>query len=274
METQSLSSPSIQSVELLRDKVALITAGTSGIGAESARHLALAGIRAVAMNGRDEGRGRALEARLRAEFPGTAFLFIQGDVRDHVQAGQVVDRAVREFGRLDVLLHCGGAQIKPDIFINTDPATFQPMIDGHFTSLLHCCHHAIPHLRASAEAGAGAAIIAIASDAGKVATPAESIIGATKAAAIMFIRTLALELSRFNVRANVITPSLVKDTISQTRVMSSDIGKKVFEKATARARLGLPSPADIAPLVVFLASPLASKITGQAVSVNGGISAA
>lgn len=56
--------------------------------------------------------------------------------------------------------------------------------------------------------------------------------------------------------------------------MSQELSRKVFEKAESRARLGVPVPADIAPLAVFLASPLASRITGQAISVNGGISAA
>lgn len=258
------------SPDLLAGKVAVITAGTSGIGAESARQMAMAGIRAVVVNGRDDKRGRDLEARLRAGAPGTEFLFVKGDVCDPTQAGAVFARAREAFGRIDVLVHCGGAQIKPDIFINTDPSTYQPMIEGHFTSLLHCCHHAIPHLRESGQAS----IITIASDAAKIATPAESIIGATKAAAVMFTRCLALEISRFGIRANAITPSLISGTISHDRVMSSEIGRKVFEKAISRARLGLPSPADIAPLVVFLASPLSGKITGQAISVNGGISAA
>jgi len=90
----------------------------------------------------------------------------------------------------------------------------------------------------------------------------------------MFTRTLAIEVSRFGIRANCITPSIVRDTISHERAMSGELSRKVFEKAESRARLGVPTPADIAPLVVFLVSPLASKITGQAISVNGGISAA
>jgi 2-hydroxycyclohexanecarboxyl-CoA dehydrogenase len=90
----------------------------------------------------------------------------------------------------------------------------------------------------------------------------------------MFTRTLALEVSRFGIRANCVTPSIVRDTISHERVMAGELSRKVFEKAEARARLGVPTPRDVAPLVVFLASPLSARITGQAVSVNGGISAA
>ena len=86
--------------------------------------------------------------------------------------------------------------------------------------------------------------------------------------------TLALELGRHNVRVNCVTPSLVVDTKAHDRVMASEFSSRIFEKASRRARLGVPNPADVAMTAVFLASPLSSRTTGQAVSVNGGISAA
>ena len=90
----------------------------------------------------------------------------------------------------------------------------------------------------------------------------------------MFSRTLALEGSRHGIRVHSLTPSLVKDTAAYDRVMAGEFSKKLFEKVTKKARLGLVTPKDIAPLAVFLCSPAASKITGQTISVNGGISAA
>jgi NAD(P)-dependent dehydrogenase (short-subunit alcohol dehydrogenase family) len=90
----------------------------------------------------------------------------------------------------------------------------------------------------------------------------------------MFSRTLALEASRHGIRVNAITPSIVKDTSAYKRVMSSEFSQRLFAKAEAKAKLGVATPADIAPLAVFLAGPGAAKITGQAISVNGGISAA
>lgn len=260
----------INSKDLLASRVALLTASTSGIGAESARQLAQAGASAVIINGRNEAKGQALAAELGRTSPATKFVFIKADVVSPGAADMLFKRVADGFGRLDIFVHCGGAQIKPDLFINSDPATYQPQIDGHFTCMLHCCHYAVALMRQTG----GGAIVTVASDAGKLATPGETIIGAAKAAAIMFTRTLAIEVSRFAIRANCITPSIVRDTISHERAMSGELSRKVFEKAEARARLGVPTPADIAPLVVFLASPLASKITGQAISVNGGISAA
>jgi 3-oxoacyl-[acyl-carrier protein] reductase len=256
--------------KLLGGQVALVTASTSGIGAETALRLAQAGARAVVVNGRNADTGRQVADRLHAQCPDTQFKFIAADLDDLEQVRRLVAESRDAFGRIDILVHCGGAQIKPDLFVNTDAATFAPMLQGHFMSLLYCCHCVLPIMK---EQGGGA-IVAVASDAGKIATPGETLIGAAKAAAIMFIRCLALEVARFGIRANVMTPSIVRETKSHARVMSGELSRKVFEKAESRARLGVPTPADVAPMIVFLASPLASKITGQAVSVNGGISAA
>jgi 2-hydroxycyclohexanecarboxyl-CoA dehydrogenase len=255
---------------VLASRVAMVTASTSGIGKQIALQMAAAGARAIILNGRNEETGRAVEAELRTQAPETEVLFVAADLTDPPQVDRLFKQAVDRFGQLDILVHCGGAQVRPDLFANIDPASFRPLIDGHFVSLLTCCHHAVPLMMARGEG----AIVVVASDAGKIATPGESIIGATKAAAIMFVRTLALEASRHGIRVNCITPSIVRDTKSYDRVMSGELSRRVFEKAERRARLGVPTPEDIAPLAVFLASPLAGRITGQAVSVNGGISAA
>jgi 2-hydroxycyclohexanecarboxyl-CoA dehydrogenase len=250
--------------------VALVTASTSGIGAAIAMHLAQAGVRGLIVNGRQAEAGRDIGAKLKQLAPRTETIFVQADLTDAGQVEQLFQRAEQAFGQLDIFVHCGGAQVPPGLFSDLDPASFRTQIDGHFTSLLFCSHHAVRMMMARKSG----VIIAVASDAGKIATPAESVIGATKAAAIMFIRTIALELARHGIRANSITPSIVRNTKSHTRLMAGEIGRKVFEKAETRARLGVPVPDDVAPLAVFLASPQASRITGQTISVNGGISAA
>ncbi len=127
----------------------------------------------------------------------------------------------------------------------------------------------MPHLIARA----GGVIVNLASDAAKVATPGEALQGALKAGVVMFSRTLALEASRYGIRVHAITPSVVKGTAAYERIMASEFSQKLFAKAESKAKLGVVEPADIAPLVVFLAGPGAAKMTGQAISVNGGISA-
>ena len=257
--------------QCLRDKVILLTAATSGIGLATAELSAQAGALAIYVNGRNPQAGSKAVARVRKKAkPGAVVEFLPGDLTDPEQVAQICSKVLVSQGRIDVFVHAGGAEISPKLFVDLDPSTYRPLIDGHFTSLLYCCKHIAPMMIQHSSGS----IVVIASDAGKVATPGESLIGAMKAATIMYARTLALELSRHNVRVNVITPSLVLNTKAHDRVMASDFSRKIFEKASKRARLGVPSPIDIAPLAVFLASPLASHLTGQAISVNGGISAA
>lgn len=260
----------------LTGQVVLLSAATSGIGLASAELAAAAGARAVIVNGRDPAAGaRALErirAAAAAEDASADFeaRFVAADLTDAAQAEALCRAVLARFGRIDTFVHAGGAEISPRPFVELAASDYQPLIDGHFTAFLHCCRCIVP---AMAAAGGGS-IVAVASDAGKVATPGETVIGAMKAATIMFVRTLALEVSRHGIRVNCVTPSLVPDTKAHARVMASEFSRKVFEKATARARLGLPRPRDVAAMVLFLASPLSAHTTGQAVSVNGGISAA
>ena len=98
--------------------------------------------------------------------------------------------------------------------------------------------------------------------------------GAAMAGIIMFSRTLSMEVKRSGIRVNVITPSVIEGTATHANVMADEFTSKLFGKATKMAQLGVVNAADMAALILFLASPQASKISGQAISCNGGISAA
>jgi NAD(P)-dependent dehydrogenase (short-subunit alcohol dehydrogenase family) len=117
-------------------------------------------------------------------------------------------------------------------------------------------------------------IICIASDAAKVATPGEVAIGAAMAAIAMFCRGLAIEAKRSGIRVNCVTPSIVKDTPFYKTLMTDPFASKLFSKAERMASLGVVVPDDIAALVAFLAGPGSARLTGQTISVTGGISAA
>jgi NAD(P)-dependent dehydrogenase (short-subunit alcohol dehydrogenase family) len=117
-------------------------------------------------------------------------------------------------------------------------------------------------------------IINVASDAAKVPTPGETVIGAAMAAIVTFSRTLAMEAKREGVRVNALTPSLITGTDTHDRVMANPFSAKLFSNAAKLAHLGVAQPDDLAEMMVFLASPAAARLTGQAISINGGISAA
>jgi NAD(P)-dependent dehydrogenase (short-subunit alcohol dehydrogenase family) len=117
-------------------------------------------------------------------------------------------------------------------------------------------------------------IICIASDAAKVATPGEVAIGAAMAAIVMFCRGLAIEAKRSGIRVNCLTPSVVRNTPFYDMLMADPFAGRLFAKAERLAMLGVAEPEDLGALVAFLASPAAARLTGQTISINGGISAA
>ncbi len=255
---------------LLAGKVALVTGSTSGIGLATAELLGRSGARVVVVNGRDKAAGQREEARLNGAVPTTAFRFIAADYADQGQVDALFAEIARSFGGLDILVHTATGGGPPELFMNIDPGDWQHTLEGKLISLMRCAHAAIPMMM---ERGGGA-IVSVASDAAKLATPGESVIGAAFAGNAMFVKTLAVELARHNIRANVVTPSITRNTKTYDSVMAGEFSRKLFQKAEKRARLGVPVPENIAPIIAFLASPLASHITGQVVSANGGISVA
>lgn len=252
------------------DCTALVTGSTSGIGIEIAAQLAEAGVRRLAVSGRNDERGQKAVEMIKARAPDCDVRFFRADVSQADQARDLVDSVAAAFGSLDILATSIPGHLSPQPFHQVPVEAFHEQFQSHLASVMYTCHAAMPHLMARE----GGAIINLSSDAAKIATPGEAIQGACKAAVVMFSRTLALEAGRYGIRVNAITPSIVRDTSAYQRVMSSEFSQRLFAKAEKKARLGVATPADIAPLAVFLASRAASKITGQAVSVNGGISAA
>ncbi|MFQ5958956.1 MAG: SDR family NAD(P)-dependent oxidoreductase [Alphaproteobacteria bacterium] len=256
-------------IQPLERAVAVLTGATSGIGFESAAQLAAAGVPAIVVNGRDPAKGDAALAALSERAPGTEFRFRAADVTDGAQAAALIDFTVAEFGRIDVLVNCAGGDHAPKLFHDTASDEIAAVMSHVMMGALYCSRAALPTMMAQR----GGSIVNIASDAAKVPTPGETVIGAAMAAILMFTRTLAMEAKRSGVRVNCLTPSIVRGTKSYDMLMAQPFSGKLFEKAMAAAHLGVVTPADIASMVVYLASPAAARVTGQGISINGGISA-
>lgn len=254
----------------LDEAVVAITGGTSGSGLAAAEMLARAGARRLFVTGRDAQRGEQALAALRQAGPGTEVQFVQGDVADPDSAARLA-AAVRDAGDgLDAVVTCAGGNHPPTLFHDTDAAAARAIVDQWLMGTILTLQAVLPLIRAQG----GGAVVTVASDAGKVATPGEAVIGAAMSAIMMLSRTLALENARHGIRVNCITPSLIAGTLTYDLVMADSFGQRLFDRAVDRARLGLATPEDQAALICFLIGPAARRMTGQTISVNGGISAA
>lgn len=256
-------------MNVLQGLAAVVTGGTTGIGLACADALLAAGAEAVLVNGRDAGRAEEARQSLQARYPHARLLCAAGDMGKAADAAQVMAAARDGLGRIDVLVNSTGGTDVPRLLHETALEDVAGILDRTLLPQLTSCRAALPILR---DAGRGC-VINIASDAAKLPTPGESVIGASMAGIVMFTRTLAIEGRRYGLRANVVTPSMTSGTRHFEAVLADPFCAKVFAKAEKAAALGVVTKDELAQLVVFLASPAAAKITGQAISMNGGISA-
>jgi NAD(P)-dependent dehydrogenase (short-subunit alcohol dehydrogenase family) len=248
------------------DSCALIVGGTSGVGLATARELLAAGCKSLAIVGRDPGRGEAACSGLAC---GERARFIRGDARSVEDVVKIVDEAEAVLGRIDILMTATAPDILPELIFRTPLSAVPDIIAQLVNPPLLMTTAVVPIMRSQRHG----VILNVASDAAKSPTPGESVIGAGMAAISMFTRTVAIEGKRDGIRANVLTPSLITGTLLAERILKEGFSKRLFEKAADLAELGVATPVDLAALAVFLASPAASRLTGQAISVNGGISA-
>jgi 2-hydroxycyclohexanecarboxyl-CoA dehydrogenase len=252
----------------LSESSVLIVGGTAGIGLASASALAAAGVPRIVIVGRNAERGR-LAAKSIAEHGAYAH-FIAGDATDANAAAGVAAEADRILSGIDILMCTTAADVRPELFVNIPITDIARVLTQLALPSMHMASAVLPGMRTRRRG----VIVNVASDAAKTATPGESVIGAAKAAIVMFTRTIAIEEKRYGIRANALTPSLVHGTASTERITADGFSGKLFERAAKQAHLGVPTADDIAALTVFLCSPGAARLTGQAISVNGGISAA
>jgi NAD(P)-dependent dehydrogenase (short-subunit alcohol dehydrogenase family) len=252
------------------ESAVLIAGGTSGVGLASALHFADAGVRRIALLGRDPERGAAARRTVSEHCPEAQVEFLSRDAGAVDEVADAVEETRRLLGGLDVLVSSVTTAYRPELLHRTPPEDLQRILIGQALPPMLLTRAVLPHM---AEQGGGS-IVTIASDAAKVATPGESALGAAMAAIVMFSRVAAMEAKRNGVRVNALTPSLIQGTATAENVLRDGFSKKLFEKASSQAHLGVADADDLAAMAVFLCGPAAARVTGQAISVNGGISAA
>ena len=242
----------------LKHKVAVVTGSGRGIGAATARALALEGAHVVVTD-IDPSTTAATTAALQAE--GLSAMGVVADVTQANDVERLVDETVRQFGALHILVNNAGFP-KDAYLTKMSEADFDLVTGVILKGAWLCSKRAVPHMMAER----WGRIINISSRA-HLGNPGQSNYSAAKAGLIGLTRSLSYEEGKFNITVNAIAPGFIETELVQS-LPAYDAIKEKWLKATPMPRLGIPQ--DIADAVLFLASERAGFITGEVLHVTGG----
>lgn len=250
----------------LEDDTVIVTGGGSGIGAAIAEKCAEEGAMVVVADiDTDAGEGTVRDV----ESSGGRGTFRELDVRDGDAFEDLVDRVSATFG-LDVVVNNAGVGQSPTSVEETDPDTFEAILDVNLRGVWNGCIGAIPVLKAQ-QSGA---IVNIASLAGMIGSPGQAAYSLSKGGVLNLTRAIAAEVGSHGIRANAVCPGVV-----DTQLVRDDFGGGDNDWEDVRSRMAehyplgrLGQPADVANCVAFLASDEAAFVTGHGLVVDGGYS--
>jgi 2-hydroxycyclohexanecarboxyl-CoA dehydrogenase len=240
-------------------RVAFVTGGAGGIGGEICRQLAAAGHRVAVAD-----LAGARIAEVAGAIGGHPVVL---DVTDAASVERAASDAARALGPVDVCVNCAGWD-EPMPFLKTDEAFQRRVLEINLAGAIRVCRALLPGM---IERKWGR-VINIASDAGRVGSSNEAIYSGAKGGLIAFTKTLAREMARHGVTANAVCPGPTQTPLLDAITRGSESGQKMIDamvRGVPMRRLGQPD--DVAPAVVFLASEEARFITGQTLSVSGGL---
>ena len=204
--------------------------------------------------------------RLVAEAGGFATPY-ETDISDYDAVESAIDAAEGNLGSIDILVNNAGWDVaKP--FLTTEPALWRKIVDINLYGPLNL-HHIVVSRMVQRQAGK---VINVSSDAGRVGSSGEAVYSACKGGIIAFSKTLARELARKNIQINTVCPGPTATPLFASFAGDGEQGKKLIEgltRAIPMRRLG--QPADYPGIIAFLASSDADYITGQTISVSGGL---
>ena len=244
----------------LEGKVAVVTGASKGIGAGIAKALAAEGA-AVVVNYASSKAGADAVVDAITGLGGKA-VAVQGDVSNETQAKGVVETALKEFGRLDILVNNSGVYEFSPIEATTEEQ-YRKMFDVNVLGTLLTTKAAVPHL------GEGASVINISSAVTSVLLPQSAVYTGTKGAVDAITGVLANELGPRKIRVNAINPGVV---VTEGAQSAGVIGSEFEAGAVAQTPLGRTGrPDDIGSIAVFLASNDSGWLTGEKLTASGGM---
>lgn len=243
----------------LAGQSAIVTGGGQGIGRAIALALAEDGAD-VAIFDVNAKTAEAVAGEVRAG--GRRALALEVDVTDVARVEGATREVAAALGRLEILVNNAG-WTPNERFVEQAPGTWQRVVAVNYLGTLACTRAALAHMIPARHGR----IVSIASDAARVGTPREAVYAGAKAAVIGFTKALAAEVAQYQITVNVVSPATVDTPLLRGMLTAEQIARR--EKANPMGRLGRPE--DIAAAVSFFASPGAAYVTGQVLSVNGGV---
>lgn len=243
-------------------RVALVTGGARGIGRAIAEALADDGHRVAVADLLDDAAAEVAAA--------VGGLSLHLDVTDRGSVEAAVDEIEAQLGPVEIVVNnAGWDEFRP--FLETDEAFWDTVVEINFKGCLRVCRRVVPGM-VEREYGR---VVNIASDAARVGSSLEAVYSGAKGGVVSFTKTLAREVARHGVTANAVCPGPTQTPMLEKMLAAGDDSAKLVEalrRAVPMRRLG--RPVDIAAAVAFLASERAGFITGQTLSVSGGLTMA
>jgi 3-oxoacyl-[acyl-carrier protein] reductase len=240
------------------NRTVIITGSSRGIGAALAHHMAEAGCRvAITYSSNPEAADKVLKG-----LPGTGHICVQLNVADEEQVISAFDKVLAEFGHLDFLVNNAGIT-RDQLLLRMKSDDFQAVLDTNLRGTFLCTKQAVKLMLKAKKAGS---IVNITSVVGQTGNAGQANYSASKAGAEAFTKSVALEVAARGIRLNCVAPGFI--VTEMTDVLSEQQKQSILDRIPLKS---LGDVADVANAVSFLLSDKAKYITGQTLSVNGGM---
>jgi NAD(P)-dependent dehydrogenase (short-subunit alcohol dehydrogenase family) len=253
-----------------KDKVAVVTGGGKGIGKAIALAFAKEGADVV-IAARTEAALKEVAAEIKAL--GRKSLAVVADLSDFSQPQKLVEKTLKQFGKIDILVNNSGAEGPIMTVSEMDLERWNELLAVNLTGAMLCSRYALEKSMIPRKSGS---VINLTSAAGRTGLPMRAAYSSSKFALIGFTQSLAREVGKYGIRVNAIAPGAVEgeriDRVFKISAKNQGITyEQVVAGSNARAALGrMVKPEEVAALAIFLASGQSSAITGQTINIDAG----